>query len=290
MTVDLSLRLFPLDPIREVPVSEYRDFLLERGLKPKTIDLYRRMLVRAWLWCYDNGYHLSTATAANIAEYTFTTPASTSSRRHLRTALDRYWEMIGRENPPVRAVRVPPKPRGKCRALSDEQATQLKSAAVHQGGREGLAVLAGLYMGLRAHEIASMHWQRFDPGLGAYTVLGKFDQTRTVPVKAELGDMLDSVPGSHVGYLFTGSRGRPHVHPATVWGWVRDIADAAGIAHPIQTHQLRHTAISRINDRTGDLRAAQEFAGHARPETTAIYTRVNWDRLTEAVASSLDYG
>ena len=52
--------------------------------------------------------------------------------------------------------------------------------------------------------------------------------------------------------------------------------------------QLRHTAIATANDRTGDLRAAQEFARHARPETTAIYTRATAKRLWEALLA-LDY-
>lgn len=51
---------------------------------------------------------------------------------------------------------------------------------------------------------------------------------------------------------------------------------------------LRHTALATANDATRDLRAVQEFARHARPETTALYTRVTARRLME-VAMSIDY-
>jgi site-specific recombinase XerD len=44
-----------------------------------------------------------------------------------------------------------------------------------------------------------------------------------------------------------------------------------------------------LNDGTRDLRTAQEFARHASPETTVIYTRVPRERLVAAVAA-IDYG
>ena len=43
-------------------------------------------------------------------------------------------------------------------------------------------------------------------------------------------------------------------------------ASSGGTELPIQ-------AIATANDATGDLRATQDFARHAHPETTAIYTR-----------------
>ncbi len=56
----------------------------------------------------------------------------------------------------------------------------------------------------------------------------------------------------------------------------------------MKVHQLRHTALSTMNDMTGDLRTVQYFAGHSRPETTSNYTRVSGRRLRAAV-ESLDY-
>ena len=152
-------------------------------------------------------------------------------------------------------------------------------------GRAGTAVLAGLYLGLRVAEIAGMHWQRFDHGLAWYTCQGKGDRTRRIPVAAPLRDRLEELE-DRVGWVFTGSNGRhhSHVHPATIWTWVRELAVEAGLA-PLHTHQLRHTAIATIHDNTGDLAVAQQFAGHAKPETTRIYTRVTNDKLAAAVAT-----
>ena len=49
-----------------------------------------------------------------------------------------------------------------------------------------------------------------------------------------------------------------------------------------------HLLSSHFNDNMGDLRAAQSFARHSSPLTTAIYTRTTQERL-EAAALSLNY-
>jgi integrase len=87
--------------------------------------------------------------------------------------------------------------------------------------------------------------------------------------------------------VFPGRRGG-HVTPTTVWTWSRRLGRVA-LGAPVATHVLRHTAIATLNDCTRDLRTAQEFARHASPETTVIYTRVRRDRLVAAVAA-IDYG
>jgi integrase len=90
---------------------------------------------------------------------------------------------------------------------------------------------------------------------------------------------------------FNGSRrvatGRGLLNPTTLWGWIREVSRDAGLGD-IKPHILRHTALSTALDRTRDLRAVQELAGHARPETTAGYTRVRRDRLVEVV-TAIDY-
>ena len=52
-------------------------------------------------------------------------------------------------------------------------------------------------------------------------------------------------------------------------------------------HEARQIGIAKqqVNDVTGDLRAAQEFARHADVESTQIYTRVTKDRLIRAVGT-----
>jgi integrase len=138
---------------------------------------------------------------------------------------------------------------------------------------------------MRVSEIASAQWSRFDREREWYTVMGKGDRSRTIPVHPKLRDDLDYVR-SNTDFVFPG-RGRDHVGPSTVWQWCLKVAGEAGIPR-ITTHQLRHTAITEVYDRTGDLLVAQEFAGHTRPDVTRRYTRVNVRRLVDAV-HAMDY-
>ncbi len=46
---------------------------------------------------------------------------------------------------------------------------------------QGTAILVGLYLALRAHEIAAMRFDRFDPSLTWYRVIGKGGTDATLP-------------------------------------------------------------------------------------------------------------
>lgn len=258
----------------------YRNYLVGLGLAPRTIGVYASYVERA----IAAGIDLETATPIEVAEYAESFPNTASTRRQIRTSFTHYWAMIERDGP-VKAIRVPPKPRGRCRALEPEQARVLVKTAIGWDPH-GLAVLFGLYLALRRAEIAALRWDRFDPQLEWYTVTGKGDVTAALPVHPVLRGELEQRRSGYV-WLFPGSRRRAHVTPTTVWLWTKEVAQRAGIDH-LQTHQLRHTAIATANDATGDLRAAQEFARHARPETTAIYTRATAARL-QAIVGALDY-
>ncbi len=289
MTVPIPTSMVALTWV-EAPSDQtaLREYLVTLSLGQKTITDYMRIWGRADDWCEERGYSLATAPPSVIAEYVRMTPATHAGRTQLRTVLTRYWEMIDRRDAPRGAVRVPPQPRGVCKALSDGEARVLARLAFTYPEREGTAVLAGLYLGLRAAEIAAMHWQRFDGAMEWYLCHGKGDRVRKLPVAAPLRQRLETHE-DRVGWVFPGNvrRDGNHVHPTTVWTWCRRLAEEAGLL-TIHTHQLRHTAIATMNDRTKDLRTAQEFAGHAKPETTAVYTRTTTQRLQAAVAT-LDY-
>lgn len=92
--------------------------------------------------------------------------------------------------------------------------------------------------------------------------------TAIAAMLAERGD-----PGD--GPLFLTPTGRPIYH-MYVYRLVKRLARNAGIAafDKLTPHALRATAITLYLDATGgDVRGAQRFAGHARPETTINYDK-----------------
>jgi integrase len=270
----------------DVAVSD----LLGCGLSPRTAYLYARCLERFSSALEARGVDLMTAGPADIAGACAGFAASHSARCQLRGALIHGWEILGREVPPVKAVRVPPKPRARCLALATADATRLERAAWARGDSPGLAVLLGLYAGLRRAEIAGLAWEhlQFEGGRPVWLrVHGKGDVVADVPVHPALAQaLLRLARGPRRGWLFPGKR--DHVCPATVWDWVHDVGAGAGMPE-LRPHLLRHTALAEAHDRSGDLRAVQCFARHAKPETTMVYTRTTSARLV-AVVGMIDYG
>lgn len=71
---------------------------------------------------------------------------------------------------------------------------------------------------------------------------------------------------------------------------IRDAFDAAGIIEPTKTaHSLRHTAISKIVEVTGDIRKAQKVARHSSVTTTEIYAH-ELDRLRDPGEAHIKFG
>lgn len=271
--------------MRVLLASSVRPHLLAAGLSPRTALIYMRALQRAEAWCDDHGGSLRAASAELIGAYADTLPRTAASRRQLRSALVHYWRLVGRKNPPLWAIRVPRKPRMICRALEDDDALIFVEAAQERGDRPGLAALMALYLALRREEIASLRWSSFAAD-GWLSITGKGNKEAKLPVHPVLLGLLATWPRSG-SWVFPGRFGG-HVVPATVWHWVRTVADEAGLGK-VPTHVCRHTALATANDITGDLRAVQDFARHDDIQTTSGYTRATARRLT-AVVAALDYG
>lgn len=264
--------------------------LLGLGLAPKTAYVYARVIERCEEALGELGVDLCSATPAQVAELGLGWPRSRSSRAQLRAALKHAWLVLGRPDPPLQAIRVPPQVRMRCRALEPAAAARLEAAAWERGDRAGLAVLVGLYSALRRSEIAGLCWEDLDlddDGRPAWIrVVGKGDVAAEVPVHPRLAEAL-LLWAPRRGWVFPARTGRPgHVNPTTVWCWVHQVGEEARVN--VRTHQLRHTALAEANDRSGDLRAVQSIARHARPETTAGYTRTSAARMRQVVAM-IDY-
>jgi integrase/recombinase XerD len=90
------------------------------------------------------------------------------------------------------------------------------------------------------------------------------------------------------GYLFPG---QDRINPLTLRQLDRGClaaAQAAGLKKRVTPHCLRHSFATHLLDRKVDIRVIQVLLGHAKLETTAIYTRVATKTIQE-VTSPLEY-
>jgi integrase/recombinase XerC len=165
-----------------------------------------------------------------------------------------------------------------------------------------LAIIELLYAcGLRVSELVGLDVDDIDRGNRTVRVTGKGSKERVVPYGAPAAAALDryldharaailtaantdrrdgSPPRGADHAAFLGVRGARlgvrSVH-RLVAGLLRDLPGSG----PAGPHAFRHSAATHLLDGGADLRAVQEFLGHASLGTTQIYTHVSAERLTQ---------
>ena len=90
----------------------------------------------------------------------------------------------------------------------------------------------------------------------------------------------DLVTQSSAQALFVSKNGK-RLHPNFLSGLVKRYLTSIGIEYRGACHLLRHTAATLMMENGADLRSLQMFLGHARLNTTQIYTHVSVKRLQE---------
>jgi integrase len=151
---------------------------------------------------------------------------------------------------------------------------KIRDALTDADAIETAVLLLGREAGLRRNEIATL---RLENRKGDWlTVLGKGGRTRRINLPPRLKEALIALEHtSTTGFYFPGARDG-HLAPEIV---ARKVIGLIGTS----THSLRRSAVTAVYKGSGgDIRVAQEFAGHASPNTTAIYIQVNEEDLIRA--------
>lgn len=151
------------------------------------------------------------------------------------------------------------------------------------------ALLSILYEGgLRASEPGSIKldeliWHSPRRGLALLRILGKGDKERFVPVRRSvkaveryLAKRDELAPGPKERSVFLNLDGTPITRYA-IGNLVAKYARELGLrAHP---HLLRHTCASQMLLHGAELRAVQDFLGHANISTTALYAHTTMEHI-----------
>lgn len=153
------------------------------------------------------------------------------------------------------------------------------------------AMLELLYASaIRVSELTAIDRDDIDDSRATVRVTGKGDKERVVPFGVPAHRALQSylirarpalVDRSEDGggpAVFLGSRGR-RITARAVYDVVSRELGAVLESAAVGPHALRHSAATHLLDGGADLRAVQEFLGHASLGTTQIYTHVSSERL-----------
>jgi site-specific recombinase XerD len=194
----------------------------------------------------------------------------------------------------ARRLTVVPYPRRIPTVLSVEEVTQLLHAASAPKYKAAFATAYGA--GLRVSEVVALKVGDVDSERMLLRVeRGKGGKDRHAMLSPQLLELLRAwwregrrrsllLPG---GWLFPGRNPVEPLSARQLCRVVRAAAQAAGITKHVSPHTLRHSFATHLLEQGVDIRVIQTLLGHAKLDTTALYTRVA-NTTIRAVTSPLD--
>ena len=188
----------------------------------------------------------------------------------------RFFFIVTLERPDlVRPLRIVSEPRKAPVVLSQEEVARLLEAAPGLKYKAALSVAYGA--GLRVSEVANLKVSDIDSGRMMLRVeQGKGQRDRDVMLSPHLLQLLREwwKAARPQVWLFPGQN---PINPVTARQLNRAVTaakDLAGISKRVSPHTLRHSFATHLLEQGVDIRVIQVLLGHAKLETTALYTRV----------------
>lgn len=170
-----------------------------------------------------------------------------------------------------------------------EQAIDLSKP---QGIRD-LAIIEMLYScGLRISELCGLKMSALFLEEGYIRVHGKGRKERLVPISVQaieklrqwfvVRTALKARPG-HDDYVFISIKRCTKLSRITLFVYIKDYAQRAGVQKSISPHTFRHSFATHLLEGGANLRAIQAMLGHEDISTTEIYMHIDRSHLREEI-------
>jgi integrase/recombinase XerD len=214
-----------------------------------------------------------------------TSGASTPIRNQTVAALRFFFRVTLRRSAIIEHTAFIHEPRKLPVVLSPEEVARLLDAAPGLKYKAALSVAYGA--GLRAAEVVSLKIGDIDSKLMVIRVeQGKGRKDRNVMLSPHLLELLRAwyKAARPQGWLFPG---QSSVNPLTTRQFNRAChaaAQMADIKKPVSPHTLRHSFATHLLEQNIDIRVIQVLLGHAKLDTTALYTRVATKTIREVMS------
>ena len=196
---------------------------------------------------------------------------------------------------PTALLEVPRKGRYLPTVLSTEEVDRMIEACSQKGGVEGArnrAIIEVLFScGLRVSELCQLRFSDVFLDEGYLRVLGKGSKQRLVPLSPSAIQELTTYlthpdrPKAKRGqedYIFLSRIGKA-ISRITVFVFIKEAAQAAGVKKTISPHTFRHSFATALLEGGANLQAIQILLGHEDVGTTEIYTHIARTRLREQI-------
>ena len=211
--------------------------------------------------------------------------ADTSTLNHTASALRFFFRVTLKQPAIVEHTQFVRQPRRLPVVLSPDEVARLLNAAPGLKYKAALSVAYGA--GLRASEVISLKVCDIDSKRMIIRVeQGKGRKDRNVMLSPHLLALLRAwwQAARPKGWLFPG---RNPVQPMTARQLNRACHAAAQMAEinkRVSLHTLRHSFATHLLEQNIDIRVIQVLLGHAKLESTALYTRVATKTISEVMS------
>jgi len=160
------------------------------------------------------------------------------------------------------------------------------------------AILELMYAcGIRVSELATLKISNVDLEMCYIRVYGKGNKERLIPFGGQAQKSLiawleirKNIPKmAQSGYLFPNRQGRT-MSRQNLWLRIKKYVMQIGLKESPSPHSLRHAFATHLLNHGADLRSLQMLLGHAKINTTEIYTEVSRVRLQQIVEEAHPLG
>jgi integrase/recombinase XerD len=287
-------------------VSQYLEWLKVSYFSEDTAQERAVRLKRLVGWCLDRGITRPTEVTKPILEKFQSSlfyhrkangqPLSLTTQRNFLTSMKGFFKWLAQKNHllynpaseillPRLQKRLPRHVLSQCEA---ERVIAIPDVGTPLGIRDR-AILEILYStGIRRMELIALKLYDLDPDRGTLMVReGKGRRQRTVPIgeralrwtEKYLREIRPTLaPSADDGYIFLTHKGSPF-EADSMTEHVRIFVERAEIPKHGAVHLFRHTMATLMLEGGADIRFIQAMLGHAKLETTQIYTQVSIRQL-----------
>jgi len=272
------------------PMLSLEQELILRGFSRRTVSAYiyyNKELLR--FANYKSSKEINKQDIKDYLEFLINSGKATSTVNITINALKFYYEQIlQRKFFGDLGIKRPKKPKKLPDILSKLEVLMMIDSTDNPKHKCIIALLYG--SGLRANELRKIKMKDID-----------FER-KLLKVRQGKGekDRITILPGSILfilkkqqrlkdfnDYLFTGIDKKSSITKESIYKIVKEASQKAKILKNISPHTLRHSFATHLLESGTDIRYIQSLLGHARLETTQIYTKVANNKLKE-IESPLD--
>ncbi len=268
------------------PIELLKQEMKLRGFSQKTIKSYTHYISECLRFASLGPREIKTSDVRDYLDFLATSGKSTSTLNTVHSALKFYFETIMKRSFFVSIPRSKNKKRLPT-VLSKQEINRMLEITTNPKHNCIISMLYGC--GLRVSELVNIKMIDIDLDRKMLRVYrGKGDKDRYVMLPGKLFSILSAQEKikEKDDYLFTNGR-NVRLTTRSIDKIVKKSADLAGVSKKVSSHMLRHSFATHLLEDGTDIRYIQELLGHARLETTQIYTHVANSNLAE-IKSPLD--